>query len=184
MRVAYLLLHERLSWVVVPFLLHMVLVLLGCSASQSTAMFAQQASTAGPRHDYEVAGSPLSASPVDKQIAAALQEVSAEKIKTNIETLVGFKNRNTTSSTESNLPAGTGVLAAADWLKSQFGSYSQACGGCLEVKEDSFVEQPLAGVAAYRSRIAKPTPIRNVYAVLRGTDPTSRQANVPGHRAL
>ena len=108
-------------------------------------MFAQQPSPAAPRHDYEVAGSPLPASPVDKQIAAALREVSAEKIKTNIETLVGFNNRNTTSSTESDLPAGTGVLAAADWLKSQLGSYSQACGGCLEVKEDSFVEQPLAG---------------------------------------
>ncbi len=107
-------------------LLHTILVLLGCSASQSTSMFAQRASAAGPRHDYEVAGSPVSASPVDKQIAAALQEVSAEKIKTNIETLVGFKNRNTTASTESDLAAGTGVSAAADWLKSQLGSYSQA----------------------------------------------------------
>ena len=163
--------------------LHMVLVLLGCSISQSTAMFAQPATPAGPRHDYQVAGSPVSASPVDKQIAAALQEVSAEKIKANIETLVGFKNRSTVSSTESDLPAGTGVLAAADWLKSQLESYSQACGGCLEVKEDSFVEQPLAGVAAYRSRIAKPTPIRNVYAVLRGSDPVAarRMYLVTGH---
>jgi hypothetical protein len=163
--------------------LRMVFVLLGCAAAQSTAMFAQQVSTAAPHHDYEVAGSPLSASPVDKQIAAALREVSAEKIKTNIETLVAFKNRNTTSSTESDLAAGTGVLAAADWLRSQLGSYSQACGGCLEVKEDSFVEQPLAGVAAYRSRIAKPTPIRNVYAVLRGSDPAAAQRMylVTGH---
>jgi Peptidase family M28 len=163
--------------------LHMVFVLLGCAASQSTAMFAQQVSPAAPRHDYEVAGSPLSASPVDKQIAGALREVSAEKIKANIETLVAFKNRNTTSSTESDLAAGTGVLAAADWLRSQLGSYSQACGGCLEVKEDSFVEQPLAGVAAYRSRIAKPTPIRNVYAVLRGSDPAAAQRMylVTGH---
>jgi hypothetical protein len=163
--------------------LHMVLVVLLCWASQSAAMFAQRASPAVPRHDYEVAGSPVSASPVDKRIAAALHEVSAEKIKTNIETLVGFKNRNTTSSTESDLPAGTGVLAAADWLKSQLGSYSQACGGCLEIKEDSFVEQPLAGVAASRSRIVKPTPIRNVYAVLRGSDPAAarRMYLVTGH---
>jgi Peptidase family M28 len=150
-----------------------VLVLLGCAAS----------SPAAPRHDYEAAGSPLSASPVDQQIAAALREVSVEKIKTNIQTLVDFKNRNTTSSTASDLPAGTGALAAADWLKSQLGSYSQACGGCLEVKEDSFVEQPLAGLAAYRSRIAKPTPIRNVYAVLHGTDPVAakRMYLVTGH---
>ncbi len=153
--------------------LPIILVLLGCAVSSGAAS----------RHDYEVAGSPLTASPVDTQIAGAVREVSVEKIKTNIETLVGFKNRNTTSSTESDLPAGTGVLAAADWLKLQLGSYSQACGGCLEVKEDSFVEQPLAGVAAYRSRIAKPTLIRNVYAILHGTDPVAakRMYLVTGH---
>jgi Peptidase family M28 len=162
---------------------HLDLVLLGCLASQSTALFPQRATPVGTRHDYEVAGSSVSASPIDQQIAAALKEVSAEKIKSNIETLVGFRNRNTTSSTESDLAAGTGVLAAAGWLKSQLGSYSQACGGCLEIKEDSFVEQPLAGVAAYRSRIAKPTPIRNVYAVLRGSDPAAarRMYLVTGH---
>ena len=74
-------------------------------------------------------------------------------------------------------------MAAADWLKAQFASYSQACGGCLEVKEDSFVEQPLAGLTAYRFTIVKPTPIRNVYAVLQGTDPVAakRMYLVTGH---
>jgi hypothetical protein len=137
--------------------LRMVFVLLGCAAAQSTAMFAQQVSTAAPHHDYEVAGSPLSASPVDKQIAAALREVSAEKIKTNIETLVAFKNRNTTSSTESDLAAGTGVLAAADWLRSQLGRYSQAC----QTDPDS---QCVCGASRIRSGC--------------------RSANVPGYRAL
>jgi Peptidase family M28 len=150
---------------------------------QSTAVLAQQPSTAGSRLDYAVAGSSLRASPIDRRIAAALREVSAERIKINIETLVSFKNRNSTSSTESNLPAGTGVFAAADWLESRFESYSQECGGCLEVKEDSFVEQPLAGLATYRSRIVKPTPMRNIYAVLRGTDPVAakRMYLVTGH---
>jgi hypothetical protein len=160
------------------------LVLLCCSTcTPPQLVFAQQPSNTASRHDYAVAGSPLPASPMDKQIATALREVSAEKIKSNIETLVGFKNRNTTSSTESNPAPGTGVLAAADWLQSQFGSYSQACGGCLEVKEDSFVEQPLAGLTAYRARIVKPTPIRNVYAVLRGTDPVAakRMYLITGH---
>jgi hypothetical protein len=53
---------------------------------------------------------------------------------------------------------------------------SKECGGCLEVKTDSFAEQPA-------DRIPKPTQITNVYAVLRGTDP--QQANrivlVTGH---
>jgi hypothetical protein len=147
------------------------------------ATFAQQPSNNAARHDYEVAGSPIPVSPVDKQIATALREVSAEKIKTNIEALVAFKNRSTVSSTESNLPLGTGAFAAADWLKSQFDGYSRACGGCLEVKEDSFVEQPLTGLTAYRSRVVKPTPIRNVYAVLRGTDPAAakRMYLITGH---
>jgi hypothetical protein len=159
-------------------LLSLLPVLVVCCAT-----FAQQPSNAAARHDYVVAGSPIPVSPVDKQIAAALREVSAEKIKTNIEALVAFKNRSTVSSTESDLPPGTGAFAAADWLKSQFEGYSRACGGCLEVKEDSFVEQPLTGLTAYRTRIVKPTPIRNVYAVLRGTDPAAakRMYLITGH---
>ena len=167
--------------------LPLILVLLGCATfvlpPQSYPLLAQQPSSSASHRDYAVAGSPIAVSPIDEQIAAALREVSAEKIKTNIEALVAFKNRSTVSSTESDLPAGTGVLAASDWLKSQFESYSQACGGCLEVKEDSFVEQPLTGLTAYRARIVKPTPMRNVYAILRGTDPVAakRMYLVTGH---
>jgi hypothetical protein len=165
--------------------MHPVLVLLCCAtfgAPQSTALFAQQPLNAASHHDYAIAGAPIPVSPVDKQIVAALGTVSAEKIKANIEALVAFRNRSTVSSTESDLPPGTGVLAASEWLKSQFESYSKACGGCLEVKEDSFVEQPPAKLTDH-SRIVKPTPIRNVYAVLRGTDPVAakRMYLVTGH---
>jgi hypothetical protein len=158
-----------------------LLCCLTCAAPQPVALFAQPSSNDATHHDYAVAGTPIPVSPPDKQIAAALKEVSAEKIKANIQALVAFRNRSTVSSTESDLPAGTGVLAAADWLKSQFESYSQACGGCLEVKEDSFVEPPPA--ASKTSRIVKPTPIRNVYAILRGTDPVAakRMYLVTGH---
>jgi Peptidase family M28 len=161
--------------------LHPVLVLL-CCATFNSALFAQQASNAARHHDYAIAGAPIPVSPVDKQIAAALGTVSAEKIKANIEALVAFRNRSTISSTESDLPPGTGVLAASEWLKSQFESYSKACGGCLELKEDSFVEQPPAKLTDH-SRIVKPTPIHNVYAVLRGTDPVAakRMYLVTGH---
>ncbi|HTZ60073.1 MAG TPA: M28 family metallopeptidase [Acidobacteriaceae bacterium] len=138
---------------------------------------------AASQPDYAVAGHPITIGPPDPRIAAALKEVSAERIKANIEALVAFKNRSTISSTETDLPPGTGALAAADWLKAQFEKYSQACGGCLEVKDDSFIEQPLSGQAAYRSRVVKPTPMRNVYAVLRGTDPVAarRMYLVTGH---
>jgi hypothetical protein len=133
--------------------------------------------------DYKVAGAPIAAAPIDKQIAAALKQVSADKIRENITALVNFKNRSTVSSVETDLPPGTGVLAASDWIKAQFEGYSKACGNCLEVKVDDFVEQPPTGTAAARARIVKPTEIRNIYAILHGSDPAQakRIYLVTGH---
>jgi Peptidase family M28 len=148
------------------------------------AIHAQKAAAASENsRDYRIAGAPVSAAPADKQIAAALQEVSPEKIRANIEALVNFYNRSTVSSVETDLSPGTGVLAASDWIKAQFESYSNACGNCLEVKVDDFVEPPPTGVAPARMRIVKPTQIRNVYAILHGSDPTQskRIYLVTGH---
>ncbi|HUS20053.1 MAG TPA: M28 family metallopeptidase [Terriglobales bacterium] len=106
---------------------------------------------------------------VDPAIAAALKNVSAAHIKATIEKLVSFHNRNTISSNDAELLAkGRGVVAARDWIKSEFERYSKSCGGCLEVKLDTFTE-PAA------NRIPKPTEISNVYAVLRGTSEQSPQ---------
>jgi len=144
------------------------------------AMYAQ---TVPGGLDFEKAGKPIAVEPMDKQIDAALKHVSAETIKANIEKLVSFNNRSTISSTETDLPPGTGILAASDWIEAQFKAYSAACGGCLEVKVDDFVEQPPTGAAAARARIVKPTRLRNVYAILRGTDPVAakRMYLVTGH---
>jgi hypothetical protein len=133
--------------------------------------------------DYESVGSPLGKSSVDTQIQSALKSVSAEKIKANIVRLVEFHNRSTISSTETDLKPGTGVLAAADWIKSQFEAYSKACGNCLEVQFDEFVEQPQPGFNNSRPRIVKPTPLRNVVAILRGSDPAAakRMYLITGH---
>lgn len=133
--------------------------------------------------DYVVAGTPLAAAAADPQVAAVLKEVSPERIRADISRLVDFGNRSTVSSTETDLKPGTGVLAAADWLKTQFDGYSKDCGGCLDVEVDSFVEQPQAGFNNSKPRIAKPTPIRNVYAILKGSDPVAskRMYLVTGH---
>lgn len=150
----------------------------------TSQVIAQKTGHAQPHKlDYEAVGSPIEASPLDKQIAATLKQVSAEHIKSNIEHLVAFNNRSTISSTETDLKPGTGVLAAADWIKSQFESYSKDCGGCLEVHFDEFVESPQPGFNNSRPRIVKPTPIRNVYAILRGSDPAAakRMYLVTGH---
>ena len=114
----------------------------------------------------------------DPAISSALQQVSSEHIRMTIEKLVSFGNRSTLSTAETDLPAGTGAAAAANWIEQEFKQYSAACGGCLEVKRDDFVEPGQAG-----TRILKPTRLTNVYAVLRGTDPSqaARRVLVTGH---
>jgi len=114
---------------------------------------------------------------VDIRIAAALQQVSAERIRANIERLVSFGTRLTISAQDpAAIGAGRGVGAAREWLKSEFERYAKDCGGCLEVKTDTFTE-PAA------DRIPQPAEITNVYAVLRGTDAENakRIVLVTGH---
>jgi hypothetical protein len=115
--------------------------------------------------------------PADPQITAALADVSAQRIQAIVEKLVSFQTRLTLSAQDpDSIKAGHGIGAAREWIKAEFERYSHDCGGCLEVKTDSFIENP-------GDRIPKPTIITNVYAVLRGTDPESakRIVLVTGH---
>lgn len=145
-----------------------LVVCLGAAAQQiiflavATVMFAQQ---------------PINAGPQDPQIVVALKQVSAARIQASIEKLVSFQTRSTLSTQDAaSIAAGHGIGAAREWIKSEFESYSRDCGGCLEVKTDSFTEAPA-------DRIPQPTEITNVYAVLRGTDPENarRIVLVTGH---
>jgi Peptidase family M28 len=113
--------------------------------------------------------------PADPAIAAALKQVSPERIQAIIAQLVKFNNRSTLSSMDTDLAPGTGILPAADWIEAQFKEISSACGNCLEVKRDDFIEP--ASDAPF-SRIKKPTRIVNIYAVLRGTDPAQAERRV------
>ena len=127
---------------------------------------------------------PIMPAPADPAIAAALQQISTEHIQADIAKLVSFNNRSTLSSGDTDLPPGTGVLAAADWITAEFGRISAACGNCLEVKRDDFIEPPqVATPGGAAPRIVKPTRIVNVYAVLRGSDPAqaARRVLVTGH---
>src|SRR5206468_9788707 len=115
--------------------------------------------------------------PADPKIAAALKEISPKQIQGTIEKLVSFGTRLTLSAQDpGSIAAGHGIGAAREWIKSEFDRYSHDCGGCLEVRTDTFT-QPDA------DRIPKPTEIANVYAVLRGTDPENakRVVLVTGH---
>ncbi len=113
----------------------------------------------------------------DAHIAEAIRLVSADHIRQTIDKLVSFGNRSTISAqNEESIKAGRGIGAAREWIKGEFERYSKDCGGCLEVKTDTFTEQPA-------ERIPKPTEITNVYAVLRGSDPqqVNRIVLVTGH---
>jgi hypothetical protein len=114
---------------------------------------------------------------LDSAIVAAMKDVSATQIQATIEKLVSFGNRSTLSAADpESIAAGKGIGAAREWIKSEFERYSNACGGCLEVKTDAFIQEPTR-------RISKPTELVNVYAVLRGTDPENakRIYLVTGH---
>jgi hypothetical protein len=144
-----------------PWLLALALV------AVSTEMLAQGKSVLEPAE-------PMTA---DKRISAALQQVSPEHIRANIEKLVSFGTRSTISAQDpASIAAGRGIGAAREWSKSEFERYSKDCSGCLEVKTDGFTE-PAA------DRIPQPTEITNVYAVLKGTDAENakRIVLVTGH---
>jgi len=114
--------------------------------------------------------------PADPKIAAAIATIDPARIQAIEAHLVSFGTRNTLSSMATDLPTGEGINAAADWIESQFKEISAGCGGCLEVKRDTFTETP-------QSRIPQPTRISNIYAILRGTDPAqaARMYLVTGH---
>jgi hypothetical protein len=103
---------------------------------------------------------------VDPAVKKALAGVSAEQVQADIAKLVSFGTRSTLSSMDTDLPQGQGILAAADWITSEFEGISKECGGCLEVKRDEFV-QPASDNP--RERMLQATKLVNVYAILRGT---------------
>ncbi len=128
-------------------------------------------------HDMDATGKPIQPAQADPAILHALGQVSAGKIQQTIETLVAFHNRNTLSSMETGLPDGQGINAAADWIVAELRRYSADCGGCLEVKRDTFTQEP---EPPPHGRFPRPATVTNIYAVMRGSKP-SRMLLVTGH---
>src|ERR1700689_3817595 len=143
----------------------------------SIVIFLALAISAGAQAKSQSESSNVEAMTVDARISAALRQVSADRIRANIEKLVSFGTRSTISAQDpATIAAGRGIGAAREWIKSEFERYSKDCGGCLEVKTDNFTE-PAA------DRIPQSTEITNVYAVLKGTDAENakRIVLVTGH---
>ncbi|OCX52415.1 peptidase M28 [Mucilaginibacter sp. PPCGB 2223] len=108
----------------------------------------------------------------DAAIKQMVDEVSSQNIEAIVSKLVSFKTRNTLSDTTSKTE---GIGAARNWIKSEMEKYAAASNGRMHVEFDVFT-QPAGG------RFDKPTVLKNVLAILKGTDPTdTRIYVVSGH---
>ena len=153
-------------------------VSLGAVAQKNTPKPVTPAAHAATAAAAELAGMPAALKDQqDAAIAKLLHEVSPARVQATIEKLVSFGTRITTGPVDpETVTKGRGIGAAREWIKAELQRYSDACGGCLEVKTDTFTE-PQGG------RIPAPTELVNVYAVMKGTDPEAAQhiVLVTGH---
>lgn len=109
----------------------------------------------------------------DPNISLMVNEVSSTNLSTLITKLVSFQTRHTLSDTLSKT---TGIGAARTWIKSEFEKYGASSGGRLQVSYDTFL-QPADG-----RRIKEAVLLKNVMAILPGTDPNDkRMLMVSGH---
>jgi len=116
-----------------------------------------------------------SAQTLVKQDAAIKQmadEVSSKNVEAIVRKLVSFKTRHTLSDTLSKTE---GIGAARNWIKAEYERYAAASNGRMQVQFDVFV-QPQG------SRLSKATTMKNVLAILKGTDTADRRVYViSGH---
>lgn len=110
-------------------------------------------------------------SSTESEIKKMLAEISAKRLEDDVRKLVSFGTRNTNSTQDDPV---RGIGAARDWLYEEFKKISAACGGCLEVDKQTFL-QPQA------PRVPKPINLTNVIATLRGTSDPDRVYVVSGH---
>ncbi len=109
----------------------------------------------------------------DPNIKGMVNEVSAINVEKIVRKLVSFETRHTLSDTLSKT---TGIGAARNWIKSEFESYSKASDGRLKVSFDTFIQ------AADGRRVLKDATLKNVLAILPGTDTSDHRVFiVSGH---
>lgn len=109
----------------------------------------------------------------DAEIAKMVNEISAENIKQNIESLAGFGTRHSLSDTVSDT---RGIGAARRWVVKELKKYEAASNGRLQVSLDPFT------VEADGRRIPQTVVMKNVMATLQGTDPNDdRVFIISGH---
>lgn len=109
----------------------------------------------------------------DPEIKSIVDEISEVNLKDLNSKLVSFGTRHTLSDTVS---AERGIGAARTWIFSEFQRYSKESGGRLKVEYDAFTVEPDG------NRITKKAVLKNVLAILPGTDPNDKRVFiVSGH---
>lgn len=96
--------------------------------------------------------------------------ISQDRLKSDVETLVGFGTRHTLSSQDHPT---RGIGAALRWGADEFRKTSAACGNCLEVVMPERIVQG--------RRIPEPTRLVNVVAIQRGTERPNEVVIIQGH---
>lgn len=114
--------------------------------------------------------SPLAADDQTETTEDPAADVSEERLRADIDTLVGFGTRHTLS--EQDNPT-RGIGAAVDWGLETFRGISAECGDCLEVVAP---ERMVSG-----RRIPEPVRLRNAVAIQRGTERPNEVVIVQGH---
>lgn len=110
------------------------------------------------------------ACPLAAQEPDPAQNVSADRLRQDVEKLVSFGTRHTLSAQDDPR---RGIGAAVDWGLAEFRRISADCGACLTVVAP---ERMVEG-----NRIPSPTRLRNAVAVQRGTERPNEVVIVQGH---
>jgi hypothetical protein len=109
---------------------------------------------------------------VDPAIAAAVAQVSAERLKAYDARLVGFGTRSTFSEGQGDT---RGVFAARSWIADQFRDIAKASHGRMTVDYDSYTQK------ADGKRIGRDVEISSVIATLKGDEPGGRTYVISSH---
>ena len=98
------------------------------------------------------------------------ESISQDRMRTDVERLVGFGTRHTLSS---QIDPKRGIGAARAWAEAEFRKTSAACGGCLEIV---LPERTVTG-----DRVPVPTRLVNVVAIQRGAERPDEVVIVQAH---
>lgn len=112
----------------------------------------------------------LGATPLAAQETDPANNVSEERLRSDVETLVGFGTRHTLSS---QTDPKRGIGAAVDWGLAEFKRIGAPCGNCLTIVAP---ERMVTG-----DRIPDPVRLRNAVAIQRGTERPNEVVIIQGH---